>query len=47
MLFGSSRIPLPNHVTSELPVIPPASMPSAEITSYKPIISGVTALVPA
>src|SRR6266481_3737154 len=28
----------PNPIREELPVIRPASMPSAEITSYKPII---------
>src|SRR5437868_10536015 len=30
------RQPLPNRVTSELPLIRPESMPSAEITSCKP-----------
>jgi hypothetical protein len=36
LLWADGRQPLPNRVTSELLVIRPESMPSAEITSCKP-----------
>ncbi len=36
ILAGYKRQPLLNRVTSELPVIRPESMASAEINSYKP-----------